>query len=73
MLNSHILSINFCFKGIRYAWIIMKITLATLLSRYEFHTDLNMSKLRYRFAISMALVNGHQVRITSRQKPTLKN
>ncbi|XP_044730246.1 cytochrome P450 4c21-like isoform X2 [Chrysoperla carnea] len=46
--------------GIRYAWIVMKITLATLLSRYEFHTDLNLDELRFQFNVSLTLVNGHQ-------------
>ncbi|XP_044729743.1 cytochrome P450 4c21-like [Chrysoperla carnea] len=54
--------------GIRYAWIVMKITLATLLSRYEFHTDLNLDELRFQFNLTLSLVNGHQVRITPRQK-----
>ncbi|XP_044728535.1 cytochrome P450 4C1-like isoform X2 [Chrysoperla carnea] len=52
--------------GIRYAWILMKATLATLLSRYEFHTDLNLEELRYDLQVTLKLVNGCQVRITPR-------
>ncbi|XP_044740004.1 probable cytochrome P450 313a4 [Chrysoperla carnea] len=56
-----------CIGG-RYAWIFMKTTLAALLSRYEFHTDINLDTLKFEGAISMKLVNGHQVRITPRYK-----
>ncbi|XP_044740001.1 probable cytochrome P450 4p3 [Chrysoperla carnea] len=56
-----------CIGG-RYAWIFMKTTLAALLSRYEFHTDINLDTLKFEAAISLKLVNGHQVRITPRYK-----
>ncbi|XP_044740008.1 cytochrome P450 3A19-like [Chrysoperla carnea] len=54
-----------CF-GRRYAWIFMKTTLVALLSRYEFHTDINLDTLQFEAGITLRLVNGHQVRITPR-------
>ncbi|XP_044740005.1 probable cytochrome P450 313a4 [Chrysoperla carnea] len=57
-----------CIGG-RYAWIFMKTTLVALLSRYEFHTDINLDTLQFEAAISMKLINGYPVRITPRYKP----
>ncbi|XP_044742783.1 cytochrome P450 4C1-like [Chrysoperla carnea] len=54
--------------GIRYASMFMKTLLATLLCRYEFHTDLNLNELKMQMEVSLKLVGGHQVRITSRIK-----
>nr|UZE89840.1 cytochrome P450 CYP4416C1 [Chrysoperla zastrowi sillemi] len=54
--------------GIRYAWMFMKVVLATLLSRYEFHTDVDVNKLEHEFALSLKLLGGHQVRITPRRR-----
>lgn len=45
----------------------MKTVLATLLSRYEFHTDLNINELKFEYAITMKLIGGHQIRITPRK------
>ncbi|XP_044740006.1 cytochrome P450 4c21-like [Chrysoperla carnea] len=56
-----------CF-GRRYAWIFMKTALVALLSRYEFHTDLNLDKLRFEIGMALKLINGHQVKITPRYK-----
>ncbi|XP_044740009.1 cytochrome P450 3A19-like [Chrysoperla carnea] len=54
--------------GKRYAWIFMKTTLVALLSRYEFHTDINSNTLRFKIGVSLNLINGHKVRITPRYK-----
>ncbi|XP_044739872.1 cytochrome P450 4V2-like [Chrysoperla carnea] len=54
--------------GQRYAWMLMKIVLATLLNRYEFHTDLKFEELRFEASVTSTLVTGHLVRITPRQK-----
>nr|UZE89871.1 cytochrome P450 CYP4416D1 [Chrysoperla zastrowi sillemi] len=55
--------------GMRYAWLFMKIALACLLSRYEFHTSIkDMSDIRYQLELSLNVIGGHQVRITPRQK-----
>ncbi|XP_044740054.1 cytochrome P450 4g15-like [Chrysoperla carnea] len=51
-----------------YAWMFMKAVLATILSRYEFHTDLNETELQFEMAVSLKLIGGHQVRITPRYK-----
>ncbi|XP_044740007.1 probable cytochrome P450 4p3, partial [Chrysoperla carnea] len=56
-----------CF-GRRYAWIFMKTALVALLSRYEFHTDINLDTLRFEVGIVLKLINGHQVQITPRYK-----
>ncbi|XP_044740113.1 cytochrome P450 4C1-like [Chrysoperla carnea] len=54
--------------GDRYAWMLMKAVLATLLRRYEFHTDLKENALEFEIAITLKLIGGHQVRITSRNQ-----
>lgn len=48
----------------------MKTALATLLSRYEFHTDLKLDELRFEFEVSLKVIGGHQIRITPREKYT---
>lgn len=50
----------------RYAWIFMKTTLATLLNRYEFHTDLNLDELKFEPDVSLKIVGGCQLKITLR-------
>ncbi|XP_044739966.1 cytochrome P450 3A19-like [Chrysoperla carnea] len=55
--------------GARYAWIFMKQALATLLSRYEFHTNLkSMNEIRFEFQISLTIIDGYQLKITPRSK-----
>ncbi|XP_044729475.1 cytochrome P450 4C1-like [Chrysoperla carnea] len=55
--------------GYRYAWVFMKLALAKLLSRYEFHTNIkDISEIRFKLEISMSVIGGHQVRITPRQR-----
>nr|UZE89963.1 cytochrome P450 CYP4416A2 [Chrysoperla zastrowi sillemi] len=54
--------------GRRYAWIFMKTALVALLSRYEFHTDINLDTLRFEAGMALKLVNGYPVRITPRYK-----
>ncbi|XP_044739873.1 cytochrome P450 4V2-like [Chrysoperla carnea] len=54
--------------GQQYAWMLMKTIIATLLNRYEFHTDLKLEELRLEASVTITLVNGHLVRITPRQK-----
>nr|UZE89865.1 cytochrome P450 CYP4416B2 [Chrysoperla zastrowi sillemi] len=57
--------------GMRYAWMFMKTVLATLLSRYEFHTDLNTSEFKFEFAVTMKLIGGYQIQITPRKNDFL--
>ncbi|XP_044739731.1 cytochrome P450 4c21-like [Chrysoperla carnea] len=53
--------------GDRYTWIFMKLTLASLLSRYEFHTDIkDLSEIRYELEITIKIIGGYQVRVTPR-------
>lgn len=55
-------------SGIRYAGIFMKTLLATLLCRYEFHSDLSTNEFRFEIELSLKLIGGHLIRITPRIK-----
>ncbi|XP_044729876.1 probable cytochrome P450 4aa1 [Chrysoperla carnea] len=55
--------------GYRYAWIFMKLTLAKLLSRYEFHTSIkDLNEIRIELEMTLGIIDGAPVRITPRQK-----
>ncbi|XP_044729890.1 cytochrome P450 4C1-like [Chrysoperla carnea] len=55
--------------GSRYAWIFMKLALAKLLSRYEFHTSIkDLSEIRIELEMTLGIIDGAPVRITPRQK-----
>ncbi|XP_058128995.1 cytochrome P450 4V2-like [Anopheles ziemanni] len=53
--------------GLRYAWISMKIMLLKVLARYSLETDLKLADLGMKMALTMKIVNGHMVRLKSRQ------
>lgn len=52
--------------GMRYAYIEMKIVLATLLRNFRFTTHLKMSDIRMRYEITMKNIHGNMVRIERR-------
>ncbi|XP_059619192.1 probable cytochrome P450 313b1 [Phlebotomus argentipes] len=52
--------------GIKYAFLVMKIVLVHLLSRFEFSTDLKLEDLTHRFEVTLKLVNRHMVRVRPR-------
>lgn len=55
--------------GDRYAWMFIKLTLASLLSRYEYHTNIkDMSEIRFELAITTNIIGGYPVRVTPRQR-----
>lgn len=52
--------------GMRYAYISMKIMLATLMRHYRFSTDLKLSDIKLRFEITMKFVCGDMVKVERR-------
>lgn len=52
--------------GMRYAYISMKIMLATLMRQFKFTTDLKMSDIKMRFEITMKFVCGNMVKVERR-------
>lgn len=53
--------------GIRYAWASMKISMAYLLRKYKFTTDLKMHEVRYKTGLILKIVNEDPVRIERRE------
>lgn len=53
--------------GMRYAYIEMKIVLATLLRHFRFTTDLKMSDIRMRYEITMKNIHGNMIRVERRK------
>lgn len=54
--------------GMRYAYIEMKIVLATLLRHFRFTTHLQMSDIRMRYEVTMKNIHGNMVRVERRKR-----
>ncbi|XP_059621809.1 uncharacterized protein LOC132265248 [Phlebotomus argentipes] len=54
--------------GIKYAYMLMKVLLAQLVSSYKFRTHLRLSDLKHRIDITLKLNNKHMVSATARNK-----
>lgn len=52
--------------GMRYAYISMKIMLATLMRQFKFSTDLKMEDIKMRFEITIKFVCGNMVKVERR-------
>lgn len=52
--------------GYQYATYNIKVGLIILLTRYRFETDLKLEDLRYKFSVTLKLLNKHLVRIYKR-------
>lgn len=52
--------------GYKYALNLMKINLAHLLMHYEFDTTLKFDELEFKFAITLNVCQGYQLKIKTR-------
>lgn len=52
--------------GKKYGYMSVKIILSTLLRHYKFSTNLRMEDLKWKFELTMKLVNTHLVKIEKR-------
>lgn len=53
--------------GIKYAWIAMKIMLASMLRRYRFTTELKFEEISTKWDITLKLVGGHMIKLEKRE------
>lgn len=52
--------------GMKYAWISVKIMLASMLRRYKFTTTLNYEDITTKWDVTLKIVGGHMVMLENR-------